>query len=173
MHPVGKVKTQTSEIPGRQSPLEWVHAKARGFTLVELLVVFAIGALLTVLVPIAFDKLRESTQYRETLRAMITDLRTARYLAMSEAREVRFTVDFRQRAYGIVGGRMHALPEPLAVKATVASIELVLGEAASILFLPSGGATGGSFEIVRPSGAGTRIDVDWFSGRASQSAFSP
>jgi general secretion pathway protein H len=144
-----------------------------GFTLVELLVVFAIGAVLTALVPIAFDKLRESAQYRQTLRAVLTDLRTARYRAMSEFREVRFNVDLPGRSYGIAGGAMHDLPKPLELKATVATIELAGDNVASIRFLPSGGATGGRIDIVRPSGAGTRIDVDWFSGRASQQPLTP
>ncbi|HET7867879.1 MAG TPA: prepilin-type N-terminal cleavage/methylation domain-containing protein, partial [Burkholderiaceae bacterium] len=62
----------------------------RGFTLVELLVVFAIAALLIALVPIAFDRLRESAQYRQTLRSILTDMRTARTRAMAEGSEVRF-----------------------------------------------------------------------------------
>ena len=53
----------------------------KGFTLIELLVVLAIGALLVGLVPSAFDKLRESSQYRDTVRAIVTDLRQARQQA--------------------------------------------------------------------------------------------
>lgn len=145
----------------------------RGFTLVELLVVFAIGALLTALVPIAFDKLRESAQYRETMRAMLTDIRTARSKAVSEGRDIRFKVDLGNRLYGIDGGAMRELPKALQLKATVASIEMEGSDFASIRFLPAGGATGGSIEIVRPSGAGTRLSVDWLSGRVSQSPLAP
>ena len=173
MHLGGKVKTPTSAIPSSSQPQTRLPRSALGFTLVELLVVFAIGALLTAIVPIAFDRMRESAQYRETLRAILTDLRTARYRAMSESREIRFNVDLPGRSYGIAGAAMHELPKPLELKATVATIELGEDNVASIRFLPSGGATGGSIDIVRPSGAGTRIDVDWFSGRASQQALSP
>lgn len=146
---------------------------AYGFTLLELLVVFAVGALLTAVVPIAFDRLRESAQYRETTRNVLTDLRTARSRAISEGSEIRFNVDLEHRLYGIAGSTMHALPKSLELKTTVASIEHSRGELASIRFLPSGGATGGSIDIVRPSGAGVRVNVDWLSGRALQSPLAP
>ena len=168
---MGKVKTPTFATPGSST-----HAcprRARGFTLVELLVVIAIGALLTALVPIAYDRLRESAQYRETLRSILTDMRTARSRAVSEGAEIRFKVDLAQRQYGIDGRPMHDLPKPLELKATVASIELASGDIAAIRFLPSGGATGGSIDVVRPSGAGVRLSVDWLSGRVSQGPLAP
>ena len=42
--------------------------RERGFTLIELLVVFAIMALLIGLAPVAFDRMRDSAQYRDTVR---------------------------------------------------------------------------------------------------------
>ncbi len=149
------------------------QAVERGFTLLELLVVFAIAALLTVVVPIAYGALRESSQYRETLRTMVTDLRAARNRAQTEGREVRFSVDLVNRTYGLDGRPPRALPEALQVKATVAHIELAAGDIASIRFLPSGGATGGALDLVRPSGAGTRLSVDWFSGQVTQGPLQP
>jgi general secretion pathway protein H len=124
-------------------------------------------------VPIAFDRLRESAQYRETLRSILTDMRTARSRAMSEGAEIRFKVDLVQRQYGIDGRAMQDLPKAIELKAIVASIELAPGDMAAIRFLPSGGATGGSIDIVRPSGAGVRLSVDWLSGRVSQGPLVP
>ena len=43
----------------------------------------------------------------------------------------------------------------------------------SIRFLPRGGASGGSVDIVRPSGSGVRLRVDWFTGRVEQEAIAP
>ena len=49
----------------------------------------------------------------------------------------------------------------------------VQGQEAAIRFFPDGGATGGSIEVVRPSGTGARIQVDWLSGRITQEALLP
>lgn len=142
---------------------------ARGFTLVELLVVFAILALLLGLAPVAFDRMRDGAQYRDTVRGMASQLRAARYQALSEGREVSFAVDMDRRAYGF-GDASHwqPLPPALRLRAVVSGVELHGAGIASIRFLPGGGATGGSIEIIRSSGAGTRLRVDWLSGRVTQ-----
>jgi general secretion pathway protein H len=141
----------------------------RGFTLIELLVVFAMVALLAGLVPLAYERLRESAQYRDAVRAMLSDMRQARYRALSEGREVRFRVDLGNRTYGVEGRPSKSLPQPLRLRTTVADIELNADRSAAIRFLPSGGATGGSVEILRPGGAGVRLTVDWLSGAVTQS----
>jgi general secretion pathway protein H len=144
----------------------------RGFTLVELLVVLAIATLLVGLAPVAYNKARESAQYRSTLRTMTADMRQARQLAISLSTPVTFEVDLQNRQQGIVGGKHHPLPADLQVKATVGQNQIQQGKAA-IVFLPGGGATGGSIEIVRSNGSGTRLRVDWFSGLITQEPLLP
>jgi general secretion pathway protein H len=140
----------------------------RGFTLVELLVVLAVVGILAAMVPLAFERMRESAQYRDTVRAVLTDIRQARHRAVSEGREVRFGIDLLQRSYGMEGRPLRLLPEPLRLRATVADVEVSADQQAAIRFLPDGGATGGSIEVLRPSGAGTRLTVDWLSGGVTQ-----
>jgi general secretion pathway protein H len=139
----------------------------RGFTLIELMVVFAIMALVVAMAPVAYDKLKEGVQYRDTVRSLITQLRSARYTAVSEGVPVRFTVDLKTREYG-VPGTVKEIPETVELRTIVADREFVPGGSASIMFLASGGSTGGSVEIIRKTGAGTRLRVDWLSGRVTQ-----
>jgi general secretion pathway protein H len=139
----------------------------------ELLVVFAIMALVAGLAPIAYERLREAAQYHDAVRAMFTDLRTARVQALAQGRETRFTVDLQNRQYGIDGEAPAELPQPLQLRMIVADQDISPQGHASIRFLPSGGATGGSVEILRAPGAGTRLRVDWLSGRVTQEALLP
>ena len=147
--------------------------RAAGFTLIELLVVFALLALIAGLVPIAFNRLHESAQYRDTVRAVLTDLRTARALAQSSGTEVRFAVHPQARTFGVEGAEPQHVPEPLVLRAVMAAEESGADGSLAIRFLPRGGASGGSVDLIRPSGTGVRLRVDWFSGRVEQEAIAP
>jgi general secretion pathway protein H len=139
---------------------------ARGFTLVELLVVLAIAAALLAVAPTALQRYRESTDYRDTLRTIAAGLTEARNAAISGGRVVAFSVDMGGRRYGVDGGLTRELPESVIVRATVADTDLV-NNVARIRFFPGGNATGGSIEVIRPSGTGARLRTDWLDGRVS------
>ncbi len=145
-----------------------------GFTLLELLVVLAIGSLLVGLAPPAFDRLREISQYRDTVRAIVVGLRQAHQQAMAYGQTVNFRVDLASRKFGIEGQTLKALPASLEVRTTVGSQEQPDNtQQADIAFLPEGGSSGGTIELVRPSGAGVRIRVDWLFGQITQQARTP
>ncbi len=140
--------------------------RSRGFTLIELLVVLAIAGLLLAVAPVALQRYRESTDYRDTLRTIAAGLAEARTAAVSGGRVVGFSVDLDAREYGIDGGPRRELPQSVQVRATVADTDLV-GSVARIRFFPGGNATGGSIEVIRPSGVGTRLRTDWLDGRVT------
>lgn len=167
-----RVKTRTSTTSNRRVG-SLPRNRRRGFTLIELLVVLALLALVVALVPPSFDRLRESMQYRDTLRRVLGDLRSARQQALARGNEVRFSMDIPARRFGVEGRAPSALPESLQVRFIAARIETTAQDKVSIRFHPQGGATGGTLELVRPGGAGTRITVDWLSGAVSQSALDP
>ncbi len=146
--------------------------RARGFTLVELLVVLAIAAALLSVAPMALQRYRESTDYRDTLRTIAAGLTEARNAAISGGRVVAFSVDLGARRYGVDGGPKRELPEGLVVRATVADTDLA-DNVARIRFFPGGNATGGSIEVIRPSGTGARLRTDWLDGRVSFEGLSP
>lgn len=147
--------------------------RIRGFTLIELLVVFAIVGLIIAVVPVAFDRLRASAQYRDTVRALVSELRGARFQAQSQGRDVLFLVRLDERKFGVEGGAVHTLPEGIELRTEVGGLGQINAQQAGIRFLSNGGASGGSIEVLRASGAGTRLRVDWLSGRVTHEALLP
>ena len=135
------------------------------------MVVFAILALIVGVIPAAFDRMREAAQYRNTVRTMLSDMRTARQQSLAGRGDARFTVNLQQKTYGINGGTVRELPDAVQVKVTVAGAEMHSGSA-SIRFLSSGGATGGSVDVLRNDSGGVRLRVDWLSGRITQEPLS-
>jgi general secretion pathway protein H len=140
--------------------------RQRGFTLIELLVVLAIVAGLLAVAPAALDRYQESSAYRDTLRTMAAGLAEARQTAIAGGRVVAFSVDLGGRRFGVDGRPARELPASLTVRATVADTDL-RDDVARIRFFPGGNATGGSIELVRPSGEGVRLRTDWLDGRVS------
>ena len=134
----------------------------------------AIAALLVALVPPAFDRLRDVSQYRNTVRAMVVDLRQARQQALAYGQVAVFRVDLNSREFGIQGQPFKALPTTLEVKTTVAGDALPDAKSqAAIAFMPDGGSSGGTIELVRQSGGGVRIRVDWLFGQITQEPRTP
>ena len=142
-------------------------AKERGFTLIELMVVFAILGLVMSIAPSAYDKMKTSMEYRDVVRGVVSEMRSARQQAVLTGRDSVFAVDLEQKMYGMDGGKPRPIPESVVVRAIVADSE-TKGARFAVRFLPSGGASGGSVDVMRHSGEGVRLRVDWFSGRVEQ-----
>jgi general secretion pathway protein H len=144
-----------------------------GFTLVELLVVMTISVVTVGVVPLAYGKLREAIDYQDAVRTVATELRTARFLAVSSGQASRFDLNLKDRQFGINGQMIRKLPDDVEVIANVASREVTGNGNVGIVFLPEGGATGGSFKLMRRSGGGATISVDWLTGQISNVSIKP
>ena len=145
----------------------------RGFTLIELVVVLAIAGLLIALVPVAFNKMQEGSQYRDVVRGLVTGLRKARQQALASGHDVAFQVDHEKREFGITGARQMPFPNAIEVKTTFGQLDSPATNPAVIVFLPEGGSTGGTVELVRVSGGGVRIRIDWLLGQITQQPRQP
>jgi general secretion pathway protein H len=143
----------------------WQH----GFSLIELLVVLSIGAMLIGLVPVAFSKLYDGSEYRDTVRSIVTELRHGRQIAVSNGQSTVFQLDLNLRTYGLMGHPMKSIPRSLEVRTTTGMAADHTSESTTeIVFLPEGGSTGGTIELLRRSGGGVRIRVDWLFGSVTQ-----
>ena len=65
----------------------------------------------------------------------------------------------------------HTLPDSVDVRLVVAGIESRQG-GGSIRFYPGGGATGGSVDVLKRTGDGVRLRVDWLLGTVTQEPIS-
>ncbi|WP_425472640.1 pilus assembly FimT family protein [Tepidimonas alkaliphilus] len=141
-----------------------------GFTLIELLVVLTLMALVATLTLAAWSRWQEGQAYREAVHHIHQGLLQARHLAFQQALPVAYVFDMQQRRYGFwVSGQSKAdwrgsWPSALQLQLTVAA-GAVPEPWQGILFMPDGGATGGTIRILRPSQSGTALRVDWLTGR--------
>ena len=150
------------------SPRRRRNLGTAGFTLVELIVALAVVGTMLAAMPAALGRMYDTMQYRATVRDLLAELKGARLEAMSSGRPTVFAVDVEARRFGTGGRQTREIPPGLEVKALVAESETAADGRMGIRFYPDGSATGGSIEIVRTSGAGLRLRVDWLLGRVSQ-----
>lgn len=122
--------------------------------------------MLVALVPPAFDRLRDGSQYRDTVRTMVADLKRARQQAISQGQPVTFLLDLSRREFGMRGHPSSHIPDTLDLQTTVGRDDSVDStRQATIIFTPEGGSTGGTIDLVRKTGGGSRIRVDWLLGQ--------
>jgi len=139
-----------------------------GFTLVELLVALTIVGLLLAVVPMAYGKLKENTEYRTAVRNLVTELRAARNLAMQTGSDQALVVDLDARRFQVNQRREFEFPDSLRIAGEFAEIETEADRIGAIRFYPDGSSTGGSISLLRPNGDGVRVRVDWLLGRVTQ-----
>ena len=143
---------------------------ARGFTLMELLVVLVIASLAISLVGPAFQRILPGITLEAESRKLVALLRHARSQAILSGAPVAISQDaesgglrlsYREQAY--------ALPERISLELEPGPGvgEPTLG-AAQILFYPRGDSSGGRLSLTLEQGRSEVIDVDWLSGRVQR-----
>lgn len=134
-----------------------------GFTLVELLIVFAVIGLVLALAVSRSSGFYENIQRREAIREVRSLFLYAREAALSsgQARDVRVNPGSRKIS---TGDRHIQLPESLSLTVHGAA-ELNADNVGVIRFYPDGSASGGGVDIATKRGPQSRITVDWLLGR--------
>lgn len=142
-------------------------ASSRGFSLLELIVVLAIGAGVFVLVLGVAPRGASSADLKASARALASGLRQAQSTAMATRRDAALTVDLQSREFTFTGGsRTHQLPEGIELKLLTAQTEVESERRGAIRFYADGSSTGGRITVA----AGERhyfVDVDWLTGRVA------
>ena len=136
---------------------------ARGFTLLEMVVVIALFAAVTALAASVVSRNLPGQQLRRAAKEVATQLRYTRARAISSGTPQVFVFDTRTRAWRGPDRHHGQLPDSVAVVATAARSEQSGDQTAVVRFFPEGAATGGRF-VFRHGPAAWQVDVEWLTG---------
>lgn len=139
-------------------------SKDAGYTLLELMVVFAILSFAAALVLPRIGAGGERALLDSTALQLSAGLRAARTEAMSTSRETSLILDLAQRRYWADGAvKPRALPKGIAVLTGNTPGAPIATARAAVRFQPDGSASGGWIGL-RSKSQAADITVDWLTG---------
>ncbi|MFC5570482.1 GspH/FimT family pseudopilin [Lysobacter yangpyeongensis] len=137
--------------------------QARGVSLLEMLLVIALLAAISVMAAAALTGGFAGMQLRSEAKQITAQLRYTRTQAIATGKPQRFTIDPQQRVWTAPGNRRGEIPEKLGVRFIGArEVQPRRGEGA-IVFFPDGASTGGRVQLSAKQAA-MNIDVTWLTG---------
>lgn len=147
----------------RSLPAPAARTRARGVSLLEMLLVVALIALVGVLAAAAMGGGVDGMRLRSAGKQIAAELRFARTQALAGGQPQRFVIDPRGHRWQGANGRHGEIPKALEIRFTGArQVQPREGEGA-VQFFEDGASSGGRIELqVRQ--AVWRIDVAWMTG---------
>lgn len=139
---------------------------AKGFTLLELLVVMVVLTLVIGLAVPLMSTGQEGAELRSTAAQMTNALRRARSEALLRNTETTMVLDLSRRTYwaGDTPESPAHIPPRLKVTFETAAAERIAGDVARIRFFPDGSSTGGRIDL-NGQGRHAAIRVNWLTGQ--------
>jgi len=142
-------------------------ARARGVTLLELLIVMALMALIAGFVIPTFGDGVPTSRLKAAARQLAAGLRVARSEAVAQKRETFLVLDLQDKRFKVGSDpQEYSLPPRIELKLFTAQRDIVNEKTGSIRFFPDGGSNGGRITVA----SGDRkfeVDVDWLTGRVA------
>jgi general secretion pathway protein H len=141
--------------------------RARGFTLIEMLVVLAVAALIVSLVMPRLTGAQERAALRTAAHELAAGLRSTRSRAMTRSHSEVFVLDTRTGAFraGTRAG-VERIPGGIGVALTTVAQDQDGGSQGGITFFADGSSTGGGIALTSGKDRNTVL-VDWLTGRVS------
>ena len=141
--------------------------KARGFTLLEILIVISIIALSYTLLPKMFFSGVSGADLKSNARQVAGGLKLARDAAIYSRKPAFLSLDLGNRSFTVGGdAKVHKLHPEIELKLFTAQDDLVSDTVGTIRFFADGSSNGGRVTV----GSGARkylIDIDWLTGRVT------
>ncbi len=140
--------------------------RARGFSLVEILVVVAIMGIAVAAIASAMGYSLTGQQMRGASRDLVAALRYTRGQAIvkREAQVLMLNVD--DKSYRAANRSPVQLPPQFDLAIETARQEMISQGEGGIRFFPDGSSTGGNIELSRGDTV-WRIDINWLTGEVS------
>lgn len=140
-----------------------MRRKARGISLLEMLLVLALLAAISAFAMGAMRGGFAGMQLRGAAKELVAQLRYTRTQAIVTGQPQRFTIDPQAHGWTAPDNRHGVIPEKLGIVFTGArEVQPRRGEGA-ILFFPDGASTGGRVQLSAKQAA-WNIEVAWLTG---------
>lgn len=141
--------------------------RARGFTLLELLIVITLIALAYTLLPVFFFSGVSGAALKSDVRLVAGGLKLARDHAIFSRKSSFLALNLKEREFTVDGDtRTHKLHPDIELKLFTAQEDQVSEDVGTIRFYPDGSSNGGRVTI----GSGARqylIDIEWLTGKVT------
>jgi len=144
-------------------PSHRVWRVARGFTLIEMLVVVALIALAATVVSVSVGSGLAGARVKAASRDLVAALRYTRGQAIVKHEQKTLSIDVEQRRYRAPGKQWIELPKDMTMKLFTARSELEEEGVGRIRFFPDGSSTGGHIDLMK-NDAVWRVEVMWLTG---------
>jgi general secretion pathway protein H len=142
--------------------------RARGFSLLELVVVMVLIALVPGLGAAVLGSALPGRQLKAAAKDVAVQLRFTRARAIAAGTEQVFELDVIGKRWRAAGERAGELPDDVELRVITARGESPADDIAAVRFFPDGAATGGRI-VLSIDDAAWRIDVGWLTGEVTLS----
>lgn len=140
--------------------------RARGFTLIEIMVVLMLIALVVTLTAVSLGQGLSGSRVRAASRDLVAALRYTRGQAIVSQSEQVLELDLEKFTYTAPKRKPVELPKDMELRLLTAAQELTGEKAGRIRFYPDGSSTGGRVKLVRGQRAWD-IEIAWLTGEVA------
>ena len=135
----------------------------RGFTLLEIIVVFLLIAIIIGVTAISVTQGMGSAKIRAASKDLMAALRYTRGQAIVSGQEQRLIVDVEKRTYQAPKKSLVELPKNMEMRLLTAAEEQTSESGGAIRFFPDGSSTGGIVRLI--SGEHEwKVEIAWLTG---------
>jgi general secretion pathway protein H len=161
----GRARSRTC-FSNSRFPIPDSQARAKGFTLIELMAVIMLLAIVLTLVSVSFSKSLQSARIRGASRDLVAALRYTRGQAIVKGKQEVMTLSLDDNTYTAPNKNAVKLPKDMSLTLTTAETEQTGANTGGIRFFPDGSSTGGHISVFQGQRE-WRVNVAWLTGDIS------